>query len=220
MRSALYPAILVSLLWVVHVLALIFDFDISSLGIYPKRISGLQGIVFAPLIHSGFTHLISNTFPLLILGTILFYFYNKLGLAVTILAWLFSGLWVWVFATGSYHIGASGIIYAWASFLFTSGIIRGHPQLVAISLLVAFVYGSIIWGIFPTHERISWEGHLMGMVAGIVLAIYFRKEGSNQKPYSWEIENEDEDEVLDENNPPYWMKGGEANSENDPNARP
>ena len=206
LSAFLYPAIYVSLIWLIHIIQGIWDLDFRTLGVYPLSFSGLRGIIFSPLIHAGYDHLISNTFPLLILGTALFYFYRELGLRITLFSWIISGIWVWVFARQSYHIGASGIIYAWAAFLFVSGVIRGHPRLMALSLLVAFLYGSMVWGIFPLRERVSWEGHLMGMLAGIILALFFKDTGPQRKVYSWELEPEDEDEEIDPDNPPYWMK--------------
>jgi membrane associated rhomboid family serine protease len=205
LTSVFYPLLFAGLLWLIHIAGLVFDWNLVVLGVYPLKISGLKGILFSPLIHSGFQHLISNTFPLIVLGTALFFFYKELGIKITVLSWLMSGIWVWVFARESYHIGASGIIYAWVGFLFVSGVIRGHPRLMAISLLVAFLYGSIIWGIFPLREQMSWEGHLMGLIAGIVLAMYFRKIGPQRKVYTWEME-EEVDELPDIDNPPYWMK--------------
>ncbi|MFN3555988.1 MAG: rhomboid family intramembrane serine protease [Bacteroidales bacterium] len=204
LQAFLYPFVWVMLLWMIKASETIWGFDFRQLGVYPLTVKGLQGVIFAPMIHSGFEHLISNTFPILILGTALFYFYKQLGIRITVLAWLMSGLWVWVFAREAYHIGASGVIYAWAAFLFVSGVIRRHPRLMALSLLVAFLYGSMVWGIFPLRERMSWEGHLMGMVSGIVLALFFRGEGPQRKKYSWELEEEVE-EPDDPDNPPYWM---------------
>jgi membrane associated rhomboid family serine protease len=203
LTSVFYPLLFTGLLWIIHIASLVFDWNLVILGVFPLKISGLKGILFSPLIHSGFQHLISNTFPLLILGTALFFFYKELGIKITVFSWLMSGVWVWVFAREAYHIGASGIIYAWAGFLFVSGVIRGHPRLMAISLLVAFLYGGIIWGIFPIREQMSWEGHLMGLIAGIVLAMYFRNIGPQRKVYIWELEEEEE---QDDENPPYWMK--------------
>jgi membrane associated rhomboid family serine protease len=202
----LYPAIYVSVLWLIQIAQSLWDIDLRTLGVYPLTLSGLQGIIFSPLIHSGYDHLISNTLPLLVLGTALFYFYRELGLRITLFSWIISGIWVWVFARPSYHIGASGIIYAWAAFLFVSGVIRRHPRLMALSLLVAFLYGSMVWGIFPLREKISWEGHLMGMLSGIILALFYRETGPQRKVYSWELEPEEDDETYDPDNPPYWMK--------------
>jgi len=196
--SFLYPAIYVSVLWLIQLVQSFWDLDFRTLGVYPLTVSGLQGIVFSPLIHSGYDHLISNTLPLLILGAALFYFYRELGIRITLLSWIISGIWVWVFARPSYHIGASGIIYAWAAFLFVSGVIRRHPRLMALSLLVAFLYGSMVWGIFPLRERVSWEGHLMGMLSGFILALFFRETGPQRKVYSWELEPEDDEDDAGE----------------------
>lgn len=209
------PGFFVILLWAIKVTEEIFHLELSTLGIYPLTFSGLKGILFSPLIHGSYQHLLSNTIPLLILGWALFYFYRQLGITITLLSWLISGIWVWVFARESYHIGASGIIYSWAAFLFVSGLIRRHPRLMALSLLVTFLYGSLVWGIFPLRERVSWEGHLMGMVSGIVLALFFRDKGPQRKFYSWEMEEEDEQEDLQQ--APYWMKGTSTQDNNTKN---
>ena len=156
-----------------------------------------------PFVHGGFKHLIANSFPFLILGTALFYFYREISLKVLIGIWLLSGIWVWFGGRDSWHIGVSGVIYGLSSFLFFSGLIRKNVQLSALALVVAFLYGSMIWGIFPDffpEKNISWEGHLGGLVAGIILAFYYRKSGPQRKRYSWEFEDDDEDD--DENS--YW----------------
>jgi membrane associated rhomboid family serine protease len=196
--ALLIPAVFVGILWLIKIVENLFQYDFHTLGVYPLTLSGLKGILFSPFIHGSYRHLISNTFPILILGWSLFYFYRELAVRITLLAWIFSGIWVWVFARPSFHIGASGLIYAWAAFLFVSGVLRRHPRLMALSLLVIFLYGSMIWGIFPLKEKISWEGHLMGMIAGLVLALYYRDIGPQRKVYSWEIEEEEEEEEMEE----------------------
>lgn len=208
--ALLYPLLFVCFLWLIKVIEHYLQINLTHLGIYPLRFSGLQGVVFAPIIHGSFQHLISNTLPLIVLGWALFYFYPELGIRITILSWLFTGLWVWSFARFSYHIGASGLIYSWAAFLFVSGIIRRHPRLMALSLLVIFLYGSLIWGVFPLKERISWEGHLMGMVSGVVLALYYRQAGLQRKKYSWELE----EETDDDSETPYWQTDGPPSETN------
>ena len=205
--ALLYPAIFVILLWGIKITEEVLQVSFHTFGVFPLSASGLKGVIFSPLIHGSFQHLISNTFPLLILGWALFYFYRELGFRITLLAWIMSGIWVWVFARESYHIGASGIIYSWAAFLFVSGVIRNHPRLMALSLLVAFLYGSMVWGIFPLRQGVSWEGHLMGMMAGLVLALFYKDTGPQRKKYSWDFEEENEDDAdYDPDNPPYWMK--------------
>jgi hypothetical protein len=122
----------------------------------------------------------------------LFYSYKKIALKVFFLSWIYTGLFLWIFAknNGAYHIGMSGVIYSLATFLFTSGVLRKYLPLQALSLFIVFIYGSLIWGIFPTNSRISWEGHLMGFVVGIILAFYYRKEGPQRPKYDYEIEKE------------------------------
>jgi membrane associated rhomboid family serine protease len=115
-----------------------------------------------------------------------------------ILIYLISGIWLWFGGRPAYHIGASGIIYGFASFLFISGIIRKYIPLMAISLLVAFLYGGLIWGVLPIDMKISWEGHLYGGIAGIVVAFYYKNKGPQRKKYDWEIEEEYEEEGIDD----------------------
>ncbi len=204
LSALLFPVILIIIIWGVKITEDILQTSFHTFGVFPLKTEGLKGIIFSPLIHGSYQHLYSNTLPLLILGWALFYFYRELGLRITLFAWIMSGLWVWVFARESWHIGASGIIYSWAAFLFVSGVIRGHPRLMALSLLVAFLYGSLVWGIFPLRERVSWEGHLMGLMAGAVLALFYKGTGPQRKQYSWELEEETDDET-DSDAPPYWM---------------
>jgi membrane associated rhomboid family serine protease len=193
-KSLLFPAMFVVLIWVVKTTELVFDLELYSWGLFPKTLQGLRGIVFSPLIHGDFSHLISNTFPLLLLGSALFYFYRDVAFRVLLFSVAITGLWVWVLGRPSYHIGASGLIYSLAAFLFVSGVIRRHPRLMALSLLVVFLYGGMVWGIFPVQERVSWESHLMGMLSGILLAFFYRSHGPQRKKYSWELEPESEPE--------------------------
>ncbi|HOW24715.1 MAG TPA: rhomboid family intramembrane serine protease [Bacteroidales bacterium] len=197
-RSSIVPFLFILLLWMIKGAELIFQFDPGFLGIYPRRPEGLPGILLSPLIHGDVKHLAANTIPLLVLGTAIFHFYREIAWKVIILLYLVPGIWVWFGARDAYHIGASGLIYGLASFLFFSGLIRRDGKLMALSLLIVFLYGSMVWGIFPNfipEKRISWESHLMGLIAGLILAIYFRKLGPQRKIYEWELE---EDEDVDE----------------------
>ncbi len=171
-----------------------FGLSLAEFGIYPQTTSGLKGIFLSPLIHGSFSHLASNSLPLLVLGTALMYFYREVAAPVFLWGLLITGFWVWLMGRPSYHIGASGIIYCLAAFLLVSGIIRRHPRLMALSLLVAFLYGGLIWGVFPVREHISWEGHLMGMLSGALLAWFYREHGPQRPLYSWELEEEEEEE--------------------------
>ncbi len=202
--SLLFPLAFILLIWVIHITSLVMDWDLSWLGIYPRRLTGLIGIITAPLVHADWNHLIDNSIPLLVLGTGVFYFYSDLAGKVILLTYVFTGMWVWAAGRSAWHIGASGIIYGLASFLFFSGILRKYIPLMAISLLVVFLYGSMIWGVLPLQSQISWESHLLGAVAGWILAIYFRKEGPQRPVYDWETEEEEEydeeywNQVLDD----------------------
>jgi membrane associated rhomboid family serine protease len=187
-RSLLYPAVGVSLLWIIYLVAWLADWPLGQLGVYPRLWSGLAGILTAPLAHGSWSHLVSNSVPLLVLSAGVLYFYREVKGPVLITAYLAPGLWVWVAARSSYHIGASGMVYALAFFLFFSGVFRRDFRSLALALVVAFFYGSMVWGVFPMEEGVSWESHLFGGLAGVVMAWYFRKRGPSRKTYSWEDE--------------------------------
>ncbi len=189
-NSLLYPALFIVIIWLVKIIEVTFKFELYVYGIYPLKASGLKGILFSPFIHGDFSHLYSNSVPLLVLGSALFFFYRPVAFRVLAFSAIITGLWVWVFARPSFHIGASGIIYSLAAFLFTSGVIRKHPRLMALSLLVVFIYGGMVWGVFPIKERVSWESHLMGMACGVMLAVFFKNYGPQRKLYSWDMEEE------------------------------
>jgi membrane associated rhomboid family serine protease len=201
LSASLKAASIIAVLWIVKAIETLLDTSFAFLGILPLQVKGLKGILFSPLVHGSIEHLISNSIPFFLLSAALFYYYKSKAWQLLIISWLMTGLWVWVFARGnSYHIGASGVVYALASFHFVSGVIRKEPRLAAFSLLVVFLYGSFIWGIFPgfaVKERISWEGHLMGAIAGVVLAFFYRDTGP-QKPEYWSDENEEDDEIIDD----------------------
>lgn len=179
--SMIYPAVLILILWIIKLSEIWFDFDLSPYGIIPLKVEGLVGILTSPLIHGDLGHLTSNSVPLFLLTAGLFYFYDQSAFRIFFLAYFVTGIWVWLFARGdASHIGASGVVYALASYHFFSGFIRRQKQLMAFALVIAFLYGSMVWGVFPDFypkERISWESHLMGAVAGIMLAFFFRNRG-------------------------------------------
>jgi len=197
-RSLIFPSIFVIVIWLVKFVELIFKIDLGVYGLQPLHAKGLIGIITAPLLHVSFSHLFPNTIPLFILSGLLFYFYRVIAWRIFILIWVLTGLWVWFLAReDSIHIGASGIVYGLASFLFFSGIIRRDAKLMAITLLIAFLYGGMVWGVFPQffpRERISWESHLMGLLAGLILAIYYRKAGPQRMIFEWEDEEEENDD--------------------------
>lgn len=164
---------------------------LNEYGVHPREAMGLTGIVSSVFLHGDLNHLYSNSAPLLVLVWGLVYFYRKLAFKVITFIVLFGGFWLWLFADqGSNHIGASGLIYGLGAFMFSSGLLRKKPELIAVSVLVLFLYGGMIWGVLPQPEalRISWEGHLFGAIAGVGLAINYRGKGPQRRVYSWEIE--------------------------------
>ncbi len=189
--SLIFPVLFLVIIWVIKIFEIELNLDFSFLGIYPLKVKGLIGILTAPLVHADLNHLISNSVPFLILGVALFYFYPKVAYKVFIFIYLITNFWVWVSARSAYHIGASGIVYGLASFIFFSGLIRKNTRLTAISLLTIFLYGGLIWGVFPLQQKISFEAHLFGGIAGLVMAVYYKnydleikkqKEFNNNSP--------------------------------------
>lgn len=193
-----YPILFVLFIWLVFWYEIRFGQNFTSFGIYPQKIKGLVGVVFSPFIHGDINHLYHNTIPLFILSSALFYFYRPIAWKVIGLGILLSGLLTWSFARPAYHIGASGLIYVLFSFTFFKGIFAKHYRLIALSLLVIFLYGSLVMYALPIEEGISWEGHLSGLITGLVFALIFRKEIAKPKKYVWEQENynEEDDEFL------------------------
>lgn len=194
-----YPLIILLIMWAVFLADYLFPIRLAQYGILPREKSGLLGILFSPLLHStkDFSHIINNSPPFLILGWALFYFYRKIAWQILTLSWLVAGLFVWIAARSSFHIGMSGVIYSLAFFLFFSGVFRRELKLMAISLFVVFLYGGMVWGIFPGEPGISFEGHLFGALVGVILAYYYQKEGATfkKKIYNWEKEEALEQEM-------------------------
>ncbi len=174
-----------------------FGLDFSNFGIFPLTVRGIPGILFSPFIHAGFGHLFNNSLPLFFLGTALFYFYSEIAVKVSLWTYFLTGLFVWIAGREAWHIGASGLVYGLASFLFFSGIIRKYFRLVALSLLIVFLYGSMVWGIFPdVYKNVSWESHMLGFISGIILAIWYRKEGPQEPVHEW-LDEDDESDTPD-----------------------
>ncbi|WP_054851687.1 rhomboid family intramembrane serine protease [Olleya sp. ITB9] len=194
----IYPIAFVILIWLIFATEIRYGFSLNFLGIYPQKLTGLIGVICSPFIHSGISHLWHNTIPLFVLTTALFYFYRSIAFKVLIYGILLSGFLTWCIGRPSYHIGASGLIYVLASFIFFKGVLAKHYRLIALSLLVAFLYGSMIWNTIPLEEGISWEGHLSGLIVGLLFALFFRKQIAKPKRYVWEEPdyNEADDEFL------------------------
>ncbi|MGD8311832.1 MAG: rhomboid family intramembrane serine protease [Gammaproteobacteria bacterium] len=193
-RAALTAVAAVSVLWLVVFLGQFLDLPLYRLGILPRHTAGLPGIVFAPLVHGSWGHLISNSFALLVLGTALLYGYPRSARPVLLLVYLGSGVCVWLFARGNYHLGASGLTHGMMFFIFTSGILRRDRLSIALALIVFFVYGGMIWSIFPQQQGISYESHFFGAATGVLAAFLFRHRDPvpAEKTYEWEGEADEE----------------------------
>lgn len=200
--SLLLPMFIVGLFWLVKLAENVLNINLAVFGILPLHLEGLPGILFSPFIHGSWDHLLSNSVPFIVLGFALFYFYRNLAYRILFMIYLLSGLCVWLGGRESYHIGASGIVYGLASFLFFSGVFRKDANLLTISIIVTFLYGSMFWGIFPMKPDVSWESHLWGAASGLLLSLYYRHQGPVRPKASWENEPEEEDSPDAEWNQP------------------
>jgi membrane associated rhomboid family serine protease len=192
MASAAFALVL----WLVKLLELVLGFDAVGFGVYPRRLEGLAGILTSPFVHASFTHLASNTFASLTLGTALLYGYPKAARIVIPVLLLATGLGVWLFGRESYHIGASGLTFGVMFFVFTVGVLRWDRQAIGLSLVVFFLYGGMVWGLIPEDARISYESHLSGAISGAVLAFLLRRADPPppRTRYSWELEAQEQSE--------------------------
>lgn len=191
------PLFFVIFLWFIYWLEIRFDLDFVENGIFPRTLSGLQGIIFSPFIHADIEHLYNNSVPLLILLAALRYFYSKQSFEVIGFGIVLSGCVTWIIARESFHIGASSLIYVLVSFIFFKGIQTKYYRLVALSLAIVVVYGGLVWYIFPkVDSTISWEGHLAGLITGFVLSIIY-KTPEYKKIIKYEWEHPDFDPMED-----------------------
>lgn len=174
-RYLFVPFIALLAIWFVYWIEIRFNLNFNRFGLFPRSFKGLRGILFSPFIHSGFEHLLKNSIPLVILSSALAFFYPKRHLHILFYGFLFSGVLAWIIGRPSYHIGASGIVYFLASFLFFNGIKSRNYRLIALALGVVFVYGSLVWGVLPdeTRENVSWEGHLSGLIVGFLMSYFY-----------------------------------------------
>jgi membrane associated rhomboid family serine protease len=195
-RAVLASAVFVLLVWGVWTVDVVLGLELGRLGVYPRDAGGLVGILFAPVVHGSALHLAANTPSLLVLGTAMNYGYPRSARIALPGIWLGSGLGVWLFARESYHIGASGLTHGLMFFIFVIGILRRDRLAIALSLVVFFLYGGMIWNILPQDPRVSFESHFFGAAAGLVLAVALRNRDPKppQKRYAWEDEPDDEDD--------------------------
>ncbi|MBP6573861.1 MAG: rhomboid family intramembrane serine protease [Flavobacteriales bacterium] len=177
--AAVVPVFIVGLMWSVFAVDNAFHLGLNRFGLLPRNLVGAFGILSAPLLHSDLDHLFNNSIPMLVLGWCLFFFYPRSAWWALIGTWLTTGVFVWLSARPDVHIGASGVVYALVAFVFWSGLLRRHRQLIALSLFTVFMYGSLVWGVLPIEHRVSFESHLWGGIAGLAFAWVLRKVPSS-----------------------------------------
>lgn len=214
-KSLRVPIYMVALMW--------FGFLLQSIGFYqncwgaliPLSADGLKGIFFSPFLHGSLDHITSNSLPIFILLFLLYQFYQPIANKVFLMGWLLTGALVWLLPpidvfTGVYTntciIGASGIVYVLAFFLFFSGVFRWNMKLLTVSLAVAFYYGGLVWGVLPEElftrlsepSKISWQSHLAGALIGILLAYFYKNQGEKKNKFIWQFPNyyNEKDDLL------------------------
>ncbi len=176
------------LVWGVFLINLQFDLGLNRFGNRPLQARGLIGILSMAFLHGGWSHIWGNTVSFFTLSAMLLYFYRGIGPKVLFWCWVGSGTLLWTSGVGGNHIGLSGVVYALAAFLFLSGVIRRHTVLMRVALVVVFLYGSIVWGVFPIEVGVSWEGHLSGACVGGLLALVLKSDGPQPPPLPEEEE--------------------------------
>ncbi|MBE2273328.1 MAG: rhomboid family intramembrane serine protease [Flavobacteriales bacterium] len=224
-KAVIYAAIMVSLMWLGFLAQNIGLLEGCNGAIIPLVPSGLKGVIFSPFLHGNTEHIFSNSVPIFVLIFLLFQFYPFIAKKVFFLGWILTGLLVWLLPpidvfTGDYNyvciIGASGIVYVLAFFLFFSGVFRWNMKLLTVSMVVALYYGGLVWGMMPeelfstleTPSRISWQSHLSGAVIGVMMAFIFRKTGEEKKKFIWEYPN-----YYNEKDDKLWQEYREAHPE-------
>ena len=196
--------LMLGLLWIILIVDSVLGLGLVRFGLRPRHLQGLLGVFTAPLLHGGTEHLFSNTLPLLISLTTILYLYPRASMRVIPIIWMGSGMLAWVIGRPSLHFGASGFVYGLLAYVFIAGILRLDMRSVAVSVMVWFLYGSMIWGVLPIRPNMSWELHLSGAILGVALAIAYRHwDITPIKRYTWE----DDDSV------PEWFPLHETHPE-------
>lgn len=193
----LIPITYVIAIWFIYWVEINFNFNFNKYGVFPRTLEGFRGVFLTHFIHSNTSHLFNNSIPLFVLLSSLFYFYRDVAYKVLLLGAVCTGFFTWCIARESYHIGASGVVYLLFSFVFFSGIIKKHYRLVALSFIVIFLYGSMIWYVLPIKDGISWEGHLSGFLVGLYFAIRYRNKGIVKEEH--QFSQTEFDDLFDEN---------------------
>ena len=191
------PVAYIVAIWLIYWVEIYFSFNFNKFGVYPRTLKGFRGVFLTHFIHSNTSHLFNNSIPLFVLLSSLFYFYRDVAYKVLLLGAVCTGFFTWCIARESYHIGASGVVYLLFSFVFFSGIIKKHYRLVALSFIVIFLYGSMIWYVLPIKDGISWEGHLSGFLVGLYFAIRYKNKGIVKEEH--QFSQTEFDDLFDEN---------------------
>jgi membrane associated rhomboid family serine protease len=179
----------VALIWLIGAVLWAVDLEPDPYGIRPRELAGLPGILFAPLVHSGFAHLVANSAPLVVVGAAMLFLYPDSALRVLPAVYFGPGIVVWVLGRDSVHLGASGLVYGLVAYVLAAGLLRRDRRAIAASLAVYFMYGSLAWGLLPTQFGVSWETHLAATVIGVAFAVALRRlDVPPRKRYVWEDE--------------------------------
>jgi membrane associated rhomboid family serine protease len=177
--AGVWSAGFVGVLWLSEIIDTVLNNRLDSEGIRPGSTDGLSGILFAPLLHGGFGHLIANTVPLLVLGFLVLLSGLRQWVAVTAAVWLIGGVGTWLFGgAGTVHIGASGLVFGWLAYLIVRGFFNRQPTQILVGIAVFLMYGGALWGVLPGQPGISWQGHLFGAVGGVVVAWLLAARGT------------------------------------------
>ncbi len=201
LRSALLvPVVVVFLIAFLHFLRVILLVPAQLFSVLPRDIHYLTGILTSPFVHGGIGHLLSNLLPLFAGLGVIMLFYRRVAIKSILSIYILTGVFVWLFAREVYHIGASGVVYGLISFIFWSGIFRRSLKSIMLALVVMILYSGMLIGVFPVREGVSWESHLFGVVAGVIIAFLMRKDKEPdeiQKPYDWELIEEKKEPFFD-----------------------
>jgi len=191
------PFLFILTMWLVAYANWKLVLDYVEYGIFPREIWGLKGILFSPFIHGDISHITNNSIALIVLLSMVAFFYRKNYLTVIILGWLLSGLLTWLIGRPSFHIGASGLVYVLTAYLFFSGLKTKYYRLMAASLVVVMLYGGSVWYMFPNvKDGISWEGHLSGFIIGLLLA-FLLPQSVYEPTYKYDWQRPDYDASND-----------------------
>ncbi len=214
-QSLRFPSIILAVMWVIQIVQMGLGASFASLGIYPRHVDGLWGVITSPFIHSSrdFMHITSNSVPLFMGMAMILYFFRRVAYKSMLFIWLLTGIGVWIFAKSAFHIGASGVVYGLISFIFWNGIFRRNLKSIVLSLIIIFLYSSMFLGVLPNQPGISWESHLIGGLVGILAAFIFRHQIEfSEEPTPILEEVQEEEFLLDRDT--FMMTKAERRREN------